>query len=47
MVMSSGRGKCSRILAARPCPVTRPMRALITWMPIMSGVVKSTDHSSP
>ena len=30
-----------------PCPVTRPMRALTTWMPTISGVVRNTLHSIP
>ena len=47
MKYSSGFGKCSRMLADNPCPLTRPMRALTIWMPIISGVVKKTDHSSP
>ena len=44
---STGLGKCSRTFAAKPCPVTRPMRALTIWMPIISGVVNSTDQSRP
>jgi hypothetical protein len=35
------------MLAASPCPVTRPMRAEMVWMPTMSGVVRNTDHSNP
>src|SRR6478672_9275051 len=28
-----------------PWPVTRPIRALTTWMPTISGVVRNTLHS--
>ena len=33
------------MLAARPCPVTLPMRALTSWMPTISGYVNTTVHS--
>jgi hypothetical protein len=35
------------MLAATPWPVTRPIRALTTWMPIMSGIVRRSDQRSP
>ena len=44
---SSHAGKWSRMLAASPCPVTRPIRAETIWMPAMRGSVKTIDHRSP
>ena len=39
------RGNRRRMLAARPSPVTRPMRALTIWMPTINGKVISAVHS--
>jgi hypothetical protein len=33
------------MLPASPCPVTRPIRALTTWIATISGQVSSTVHS--
>ncbi len=35
---------CERMLAPSPLPVTRPMRAQIIWMPIISGSAATTVH---
>ena len=45
--IKNGRGVCSRRLADTPLPVTRPMRALTSWIAIMKGSDKNTVHSSP
>jgi hypothetical protein len=43
---SSGRGSTAPRLAARPRPVTEPMRALTIWMATMNGVVRNmVQHS--
>ena len=41
------RGNILLIFAARPSPVTQPMRADSIWMPIMSGVVTNNVQTSP
>ena len=41
------RGVWSRKLAASPLPVTRPMRALTSWMAIMNGSDRKTVQISP
>ncbi len=44
---TSQRGASSITLAARPLPVTRPIRALTNWIAIMNGVVRNTVQSKP
>jgi hypothetical protein len=44
---TSQRGVSSIALAARPLPVTLPIRALTSWIAIMNGVVRNTVHSRP
>ena len=44
---TSQRGASSMTLAARPLPVTLPIRALTSWIAIMNGVVRNTVHSRP
>ena len=39
------RGAISITLAARPLPVTLPIRALTSWIAIMNGVVRNTVHN--
>lgn len=41
------RGQNFAMFAARPSPVTQPMRADSIWMPIISGVVSSSVHTNP
>ncbi len=40
-------GSTRRMPAARPRPVNQPMRALMSWTAIISGVVSTRVHSSP
>ena len=35
----------SRISAARPLPVTAPMRAPISWVTARMGVISTSSHS--
>ena len=44
---TTGRGNTSSMFAARPRPVTRPMRALIDWTATIIGQVSTTVQSSP
>jgi hypothetical protein len=44
---STGRANRSRSNAARPLPVTRPSRAVVSWTATASGTVASVVHSSP
>ena len=45
--VATDRGKTSSMLAARPLPVTRPMRALSDWTATIIGHVSTTVHNSP
>ncbi len=45
--IANQRGATRQMFAARPWPVSHPMRALTIWMPIMSGVVNPSVHRSP
>ena len=42
---SAGRGNARRMFAAKPRPVTNPMRALTTWIAAISGSVNTTLHN--
>ena len=44
---TTGLGKTSSMLAARPRPVTRPMRALTDWTATIIGQVSTTVQSRP
>ncbi|MGY3074820.1 hypothetical protein ACVWZZ_001191 [Bradyrhizobium sp. LM6.10] len=46
-VSTAQRGAICITLAASPLPVTRPIRALTSWMAIMNGVVRNTVQSKP
>ena len=47
MLVVSQAGITRRMLAASPFPVSQPMRALTSWMPIINGVVKAMVHNRP
>ena len=38
-------GKMASDVRRQPVPVTRPIRALTSWMPTISGYVKMIVHS--
>jgi len=40
-------GNSFRRLSAKPCPVTRPTWAEISWIPLMRGYENSMVHSIP
>ncbi len=47
MPVVAQKGITRRILAANPCPVSQPMRALTSWIPIINGVVNAMVHNNP